>query len=169
MNKRLLFFMCLVAFWSCNETQNSIGPIVNEEQIDRNISATELNEIKSEVRKLMISYQNAMDSLDAEKMLTHFKESPDFVYTRSGKRTRFDDFKKGTQDIPNHFKKLEVYYDTVYVDVITKHVAVATLSYEETLTNMKDETRDISGTIQWVALRTDGKWQFIHGHSFKDI
>jgi len=166
---RVFIFICLTAFLACNERHNTLDPGLITKQENRNMSAAEKEEIKSEVRALMISYQAAMDSLDAEKMVTHFKDSPDFVYTRSGRRSMYDDFRKGTKDIPNHFKKLEVYYDTVYVDVITENVAVATLSYEETLTNMKDETRDISGTIQWVALLTDGKWRFVHGHSFKDI
>ena len=139
------------------------------QQVHQTLSGNEKQEAEKAVRALMVSYNNAMDELDAEKMLTHFMDSPDFVYTRKGKRIGYKDFVEGCRGIPKAFEKLECKYDSIYVDVMAHDVAIATVAFDETLTRISKEKLDIQGTMSWVAVKRNGKWLFIKGHSFREI
>jgi len=158
-----LFLIC-----SCAGVDSSEDD-VERKLLKSSLSPAEIKIAKHEVRSLMISYQEAMDNFDSETLLGHVSDSPEFVYTRASKRSGYTDFEKGTRDLSKYFKKIENSFDTIYVDLITPIVAVAALEFEETLINMIDEQRDISGSISWIAVKTDGVWQFVHGHSFKEI
>lgn len=117
----------------------------------------------------MRNYQDAMDALDAEKMLSYFMDSPDFVYTRNGTRRTYPEFAEGCRGLPDNFIKNENIIDSIYVDVITHDVAIATLAFDETLTRTNGEELHIEGTIAWTALKRNGEWLFIHGHSFREF
>ncbi len=77
---------------------------------DQKLSEGEKKDAAQAVRSLMVSYNDAMDELDAEKMLTYFMDSPDFVYTRNGKRRRYEEFVEGGRNLPKVFEKLECTY-----------------------------------------------------------
>ena len=144
----------------------------NEEVQQRNlqeISELEKQEAAQSVRSLMQSYQDAMDALDAEQMLTHFIDSPDFVYTRNGTRRKYKEFAEGSRNLPQNFKNIESNNDSIYVDVITHDVAIATMAFDETLTRTQGGELSVEGTIAWTAIKRNGKWLFIHGHSFREF
>jgi len=163
------YIFCLFILSSCSAGENKIEVGEREDQDSPPMSQAEINKAKKEVRTMMLDYQDAMDSFDTERLLSYFEDSPDFVYTRAGKRRNYEDFKKGSGELSTHFKKLEIFIDTVYVDLITPNVAISSVPYAETLTNHEDEEREISGTFSWIAVKKKGKWQFTHGHSFKEI
>ena len=133
------------------------------------LSGEEKQAAAEAVRSLMKSYNDAMDELAAEKMLSHFMDSPDFVYTRNGKRKEYKEFVEGCYGIPKAFEKIECDYDSIYVDVMTHDLAIATVAFDETLTRVNKEKLDIEGTMSWVALKRNGKWLFVKGHSFREF
>ena len=139
------------------------------QQVNHHLTVDEKKEAARAVRSLMKSYNNAMDELDAEKMLSHFMDSPDFVYTRNGKRKVYKEFVDGCHGIPKAFEKIECTYDSIYVDVMDDDVAIATVAFDETLTRINKEKLDIEGTMSWVALKRNDKWLFIKGHSFREF
>jgi len=165
------FSLLLIA---CDQQEKTLPKASIETQqlaprVQQELSADEKQEAAHAVRSLMKSYNNAMDELDAEKMLTHFMDSPDFVYTRNGQRKGYKEFVEGCHGIPKAFEKIECNYDSIYVDVMAHDVAIATVSFDETLTRINKEKLDIEGTMSWVALKRNGKWLFIKGHSFQEF
>ncbi len=140
-----------------------------EHGIDKELSQAEKKDAAQAVRSLMESYQDAMGALDAEKMLPHIMDSPDFVYTRNGKRRSYGEFAEGCHNLPKIFSENVIINDSIYVDVITRDVAIATVAFKETLTKTQGEELYVEGTIAWTALKRNGEWLFIHGHSFREF
>ncbi len=166
-----VFSLFLIGCDHQEKPQHKISSAKQEvvQQVIADLTREEKQEAAQAVRSLMKSYNKAMDELDAEKMLTHFMDSPDFVYTRNGKRKEYKEFVEGCYGIPKAFEKIECKYDSIYVDVMANDVAIATVSFDETLTRVNKQKLDIEGTMSWVALKRNGKWLFIKGHSFKEF
>ncbi len=173
-NTILLTYVFSLLIIGCDHQEKPILKISTEKQqvaqrVNQELSEEERQEAAQAVRSLMKSYNNAMDKLDAEKMLSHFMDSPDFVYTRNGKRKEYKEFVEGCHGIPKAFEKIECDYDSIYVDVMAHDVAIATVAFDETLTRINKEKLDVEGTMAWVALKRNGKWLFIKGHSFREF
>jgi len=170
----LLTYMFSLLLIGCDHQEKSLPKTsTGKEQVAKRVNQ-ELNEEEKEeaaqaVRSLMKSYNNAMDELDAEKMISHFMNSPDFVYTRNGDRKEYKEFVEGCYGIPKAFEEIECKYDSIYVDVMANDVAIATVAFDETLTRVNKQKLDIEGTMSWVALKRNGKWLFIKGHSFREF
>ena len=176
MNKivSLLIYVSYLLITGCGHEEQSLVKNNNEKQqvaqrLNQVLSADETQEASNAVRSLMKSYNQSMDELDAEKMLSHFIDSPDFVYTRNGKRKNYNEFVEGCYGIPEAFEKIECEYDSIYVDVLSNDIAIATVAFHETLTRVNKQTLDIEGTMSWVAVKRNGKWLFIKGHSFQEF
>ena len=173
MKKAILLAYALLVI-GCDNQEKSLPKTRTENQkvaqhVYQDLSGDEKQEAAQAVRHLMKSYNNAMDELDAEKMLSHFMDSPDFVYTRNGKRKGYKEFVEGCHGIPKAFEKIECEYDSIYVDVLSNDIAIATVAFHETLTRVNKQTLDIEGTMSWVAVKRNGKWLFIKGHSFQEF
>jgi len=76
---------------------------------------------------------------------------------------------KGNHNLAKSFIKLECTYDSLYVDVISHDVAIATVAFDETITNVKNKEMDIKGTMSWIARKENGNWKFIHGMSYSEF
>jgi len=92
------------------------------------------------------SFNVGFEFVDAEKMLSYFMDSPDFVYTRNGRR-RYDEFVDGCPNLPKIFEKIECRYNSIQVDVIYPSVAIATVAFDATLINIEQEKIDIEGAM----------------------
>jgi len=169
----LSYVFCLLLIGCDQQKKSPIKTNTENQQVtqreNQEPSDDENQEAEQAVRNLMESYNNAMDELDAEKMLSHFMDSPDFVYTRNGNRKDYKEFVEGCYGIPKAFQKIECQYDSIYVDVMAHDVAIATVAFDETLTRINNEKLEVEGTMSWVALKRNGRWLFIKGHSFREF
>ena len=52
---------------------------------------------------------------------------------------------------------------------MAQDVAIATVSFDETLTRVNKQKLDVTGTMSWVALKRNEQWLFIKGHSFQEF
>jgi len=147
-----------------NSSQNRIDP---DSGSVSSLTDTELETIRKDVSNLAISYFDAMQSLDAEAILSHVIKAPNFAYTRRGSRSNIEEFEIGTRNLVKNFTDKVSTIGPIAVDVIEPDVAVVTYTFEQTLTNTKGEKRDFNGTVSWVAIKRDGAWRYIHGLSYQ--
>jgi len=85
-----ILILAILIVGCTNHENTNHGEEINKESTMGSNNTHKLNEFERKkaedsVRSLMQSYNKAMDALDAEKILTHFRDSPDFVYKRKRK------------------------------------------------------------------------------------
>lgn len=75
---------------------------------DQKLSEGEKKDAAQAVRSLMVSYNDAMDELDAEKMLTYFMDSPDFFIPGMVKEEGMRSLSRVVVICPRFLKNLNV-------------------------------------------------------------
>ena len=160
--------LCLISaafMWGCTE-QKTVSTMLESRSLE-SLSAAERSALEKEVSDLILSYSDAMNALDEKAILSHVFGGPNFAYTRRGSRSNFEQFKTGTRSLTTSFTDKVSTSGPVSIDLIEPDVAVATHSFDQTLTTTAGEKRDFTGTVTWIAIKRDGKWGLIHGLSYQ--
>lgn len=167
MKKFRLIGLPFILFLSACAAENSApAPASAVTNSLASMSDAEIAAIKAEVRQHSLSYDQAMKSLDAEEIISHVSSSPNFAYTRRGKRANYDAFVEGSRNLAKNFKNKESTHTPIVVDLISPTVAISTYSVDETVTYMQGEKRDFKATVSWISIKENGEWKYIHGLSY---
>lgn len=129
------------------------------------MNESERRVIASAVQAAMMSFEAAERALDADALIAHFAETPDFhVYLdaqRLSYQTMVSNFRTG-------FPKLHSIvggFQGIHVIVLAPDSALATAAFREAITDAGGVTTRVRGAASWLWRRVDGDWRIVYGQA----
>jgi len=123
---------------------------------------------KEEARKgmieLMNSYIAAVKTLDSDKVIDHYYQSPEFKFISDGHVTNYDETVKNVREFLGSLSKVEGSWDTIYVSVLSPEIVTAMAPFHETFIDKEGNRTPLKGEVTWTAIKDGDRWRFTYGH-----
>lgn len=116
------------------------------------------------IRARMESYAAALAARDAERILSHYVQGPEFRLYVDGTLYTYDDMVGVASSMARTLSALEVRWDSVNVTSLGRGAAIAGATFRRVLTDTAGAVSRDRGTASWIWVRRDGQWRSIHGH-----
>ena len=115
----------------------------------------------------MNSYVDAIKERNADKIISHFLDSPEFMFYADGKRQGYNELVAQVRnDFPGNVSKYDGKWDTINVSVLSPDAVVAAAPFHEVLTDKEGIETRLKGEVTWIAVRVGKDWKFIYAHAF---
>jgi len=154
MKTRPFFLVLLIACFSCGTNNKPLSDVQKDDAKEAMIT-------------LMNSYVGAIKERNADKIISHFLDSPEFMFYTDGNRQGYDELvAQVRRDFPNNVSKYEGNWDTILVSVLNPDAVAAAAPFHEVLTDMEGIETRLKGEVTWIAIRVGKDWKFIYAHAF---
>ena len=154
---RLAVLALVLTSVACNSGQPGAGA-TPEPEFSRGV-------LVASVDSAMHAYLGALTSLDAEGVISHYANDPEFLGYMDGVTV---DYATQSNNVRTLFGSLEsIALDPVDVVVtpLGSDVAIASFTFREVLTDTAGVATPIRGTVSWVWRRNSAGWAMIHVHA----
>src|SRR6266699_110711 len=128
--------------------------------IDDELRAETARDIEDSMR----SFEAAERSLDAERLISHFADVPEFHMHSDGERISFAAMAAGVRSGFHTLSTIEGGFADVQVFVLAPDAGVATATFREVLTDRNGTVVRRRGAASWLWRRIDGTWRIVYGH-----
>ena len=154
MKTRLIYLVLLIVCFSCGTNNKPVSDAQKEEA-------------KIAMITLMNSYVDAIKERNADKIISHYLDSPEFMFYADGKRQGYNELvARVRKDFPDNVSKYDGKWDTINVSVLNPDAVTAAAQFHEVLTNKEGIETRLKGEITWIAVRVEKDWKFIYAHAF---
>lgn len=124
-----------------------------------------VDKVREEVNAFVRSYASAVEELDAEKVIGHLCDDPEFFVFGGGEGGDLDKFKEVIRrDFFKGVKSIDVNYDKIEVRVINAETAVVLTLLEQTIIDSLANEVKLNLEDTWVCVKRNGKWKLIFSH-----
>jgi ketosteroid isomerase-like protein len=117
-----------------------------------NISPAERDKIVSEVTAAMKSYNDAVGSLDTERIFAHYANEPEFRVCLDNRK----DFAS--------LNAIEGGFTDITVLLLGPGIAAAVAPFRETFVDKAGNRLPVKGTVTWIWGRRGTEWKILYGH-----
>src|SRR5262245_11892180 len=107
-------------------------------------------EIVRSVEAAMRSFENAERALDAERLVAHFADVPDFHMYNDGQRLNHETMAAGVRAAFPTLRSIEGGFTDVRVLVLAADAALVTARFQETITDASGAEIRQQGTASWL-------------------
>jgi ketosteroid isomerase-like protein len=129
-----------------------------------NISPAERDKIVSEVTAAMKSYNDAVGSLDTERIFAHYANEPEF---RVCLDNQISDYEALVSQVRKDFASLnaiEEGFTDITVLLLGPGIAAAAAPFRETFVDKAGNRSPVKGTVTWIWGRRGTEWKILYGH-----
>ncbi|HEX9164295.1 MAG TPA: DUF4440 domain-containing protein [Gemmatimonadales bacterium] len=121
--------------------------------------------IRASVERAMHSYLGAIKALDVDRAVNHYLDDPAMHVWNDGVRFDYAAWVAAARANLAPLRSIEGSWGEMTVVPLPPDAAVASASFEETVTDNSGVVTEIRGAVTWVWVRVDGEWRIIHGHA----
>jgi ketosteroid isomerase-like protein len=120
--------------------------------------------IAVQVEGRMASFATAQRTRDAEGLLAHFRDVPEFHLYNDGQRIGYATMAAGVRAAFPTLRAIEGGFEGLEVLVLAPDAALATAAFREAVTDAAGETRRMRGAASWLWRHAGGEWRIVYGH-----
>jgi ketosteroid isomerase-like protein len=120
--------------------------------------------IRQVVERRMQSFEAAERALDAERLIEHFANEPDFYIHNDGHRLTYAGMTTAVRAAFPTLRSIEGGFSGVDIVVLAPDAALATATFQEAVTARSDAVVRQRGAATWLWRFRDGEWRIIYGH-----
>ncbi len=127
-------------------------------------NATSL-EIAASVEAAMRSFESAERALDAEALISHFADLPDFHIYNDGERLSYQAMVTNIRAGFQKLRAIEGGFSDIHVIVLARDAALATAAFRETITDAEGATTRVRGAASWLWRWIETHWRIVYGQA----
>src|SRR5262245_49551334 len=120
-------------------------------------------DIARAVEDAMRSFETAERTLDAEGLIRHFAEGPEFYIYNDGHRLTYGMMTAGVRSAFPTLQSIEGGFSDLDVMVLAPDAALATASFQETITDRGGAVVRQRGAASWLWRNLRGQWRISYG------
>ena len=128
---------------------------------------TQREDARKATISLLNSYLDALKELNAEKVTSHFLESPEFLYSMGGMSWNYDQMVAGMRQSLSSLKSYDGRLDTIHLSVLNPESVAAMVVFHYSEVDGNGTESRHKGEITWIAVRKASEWKFIYAHGFQ--
>ncbi len=113
----------------------------------------------------MRSFETAERALDAEALISHFAESPDFRVYNDGQRLSYQAMVANIRAGFPKLREIRGGFGDIQVIVLAPDAALATAGFREAITDAEGVTTRVRGAASWLWRRVGGRWKIVYGQA----
>ena len=122
------------------------------------------SEIVRSVEAAMRSFETAERALDAERLIAHFADVPDFHMYNDGQRLNYGTMAAGVRAAFPTLRSIEGGFTDIRVLVLAADAALVTARFQETITDATGAEIRQQGTASWLWRKLAADWRIVYGH-----
>jgi ketosteroid isomerase-like protein len=121
-------------------------------------------QIVQAVEQRMRSFEAAERALDAEKLVGHFANGPDFYIYNDGQRLTYETMTTAVRSTFPILRSIEGGFIELHVMALAPDAALATARFQETVTDGTGSRTRQHGAASWLWRQMGGDWRIAYGH-----
>jgi ketosteroid isomerase-like protein len=121
--------------------------------------------IRVSVEAAMNSYLEAILALDVDRAVSHYLNDTAMHVWSDGVRYDYSGWVAAARANLAALRSLEGAWGDMTVVPLSPEAAVASASFQETMTDQSGGVHQIRGAVSWVWVLRGGRWKIIHGHA----
>ena len=124
---------------------------------------TQRRAISSAVDSATHAYLNAVAAKDAERVIAHYANEPDFMAYFDAAPMNHDQISTTVRGMFGGLSAVDLKPVTVQVTVLGPDAAIAGFTFRESFTDTSKKVTRLRGTASWTWTRRGTDWKIIHG------
>ena len=120
--------------------------------------------IRSAIDARMRSFEAAERALDADRLIAHFAQVPEFHVYNDGQRFNYEAISAHLHGGFPTLQSIEDGFENVHVFVLAQDAALATVEFREVVTDRAGHVTRMRGAASWLWHLGDGVWKILYGH-----
>lgn len=155
--KKVWIPIFLFALISC-ENGRGADPVVNKD------------EVRQEMKNLILSYGQAVGSMDVEKTISHFSDDPEFSVYSDGTHYTYAEIKASVRnEFFKGLKEVKIEWDTMNVQVLDAKNASCFAVLKQTLLDSADNTIKVRVEATFIGVKKENDWKIIYVQSRHEL
>jgi len=150
-----LLVLVLCFAFGCQKQQGEKTTVISPEERDK---------IVAEVTAAMNSYDEAVGSLDTERIFAHYANEPEFRVCLDNK---ISDYETLVSQVRKDFASLDAIeggFTDITVLLLGPGIAAAVAPFRETFVDKSGTRSSVKGTVTWIWGRRGTEWKILYGH-----
>lgn len=120
--------------------------------------------IVAAVEARMRSFEAAERARDAERLVAHFANVPEFHVYNDGQRVSYAEMAASIRGTFPGLRSIEGGFGDVHVAVCGPDHALVSATFRETVTDGSGAVARRRGAASWLWREIDGEWRIVYGH-----
>jgi ketosteroid isomerase-like protein len=122
--------------------------------------------IGDSVTAAMRSYEAAIKVRDAERVLAHYVQTPQFRLVDNETVYSYDALRPMVQGLFGSLRSYEGGFGPIHVNALSRDVALADAPYTDVYTDTTGTVTRVHGVVTWVWVHGADGWRIVHGQAF---
>jgi ketosteroid isomerase-like protein len=124
----------------------------------------ERRQIVQSVERALRAFETAERALDADGLIRHFANVPEFHIYNDGQRLSYEVMTTGVRAAFPALRSIEGGFSDVQIMVLAPDAALLTATFQEVVTDGSGGATRQHGAASWLWRALDGEWRIVYGH-----
>jgi len=128
------------------------------------MNESERRAIVESIRGAMRSFEDAERALDAERLIAHFADVPDFHLHNDGACLSYEAMAAAVRASFPTLRSMEGGFSDIRILVLAADAALASARFQEAITDGTGSVTRQQGIASWLWRKLNGEWRIVYGH-----